>query len=105
MLIVTLASGSGYSSFSHPGFIIALFVIKRKLNGFNLREALSESELPKKTVANPEYTAEKLGVFANNTALAGTLQTLIPPTIEITARLNIQKQQQVYSFLLQAHFT
>lgn len=77
-------------------FIIALFVIKKKLNGFDLREALSESELPKKTVANPEYTAEKLNTLANNTALAGTLQMLIPPTIEITASLEYPKSSSRY---------
>lgn len=77
-------------------FIIALFLIRKKLKDFSLKEALAESELPKKIIPNPEYTAEKLNVLAANTTISGTLAALIPPTIEVTASMEYPKSSSRY---------
>jgi small-conductance mechanosensitive channel len=77
-------------------FIIALFFIRKKLKDFNLKEALSESEFPKKTIPNPEYTSDKLNDLAKNAATSAVLATLIPPTIEVTASTDYPKSSSRY---------
>ena len=77
-------------------FIIAFFIIRKKLKGFSLREALSESELPKKTIPNPEYKSDTLNQLAANTNLAAILPTLMPPTIEVTASEEHAKSSSRY---------
>lgn len=77
-------------------FIIALFVIRKKLKGFSLKEALTESELPKKTIPNPEYTADKINLLAAHDLAIGVMSTLIPPTIEVTASDEYPKSSSRY---------
>jgi hypothetical protein len=66
-------------------FLITLIAIRKKLKDFNLKDALTESELPKKIVPNPEYTALNINGLAANTAVSGLLPTLLPATIEVTS--------------------
>lgn len=77
-------------------FLLTLLAIRKKLRGFSLREALSESDLPRKTIANPEYTAEKLTALANNPATAAILTALVPPTIEVTSSDEYPKSSSRY---------
>lgn len=77
-------------------FLLTLLAIRKKLNGFNLKEALSETDLPKKTIPNPEYTAEKINVLAVNANTAALLTSLLPPTIEITASDEYPKSSSRY---------
>ncbi|TAH05140.1 MAG: hypothetical protein EAZ16_03015 [Sphingobacteriales bacterium] len=77
-------------------FLLTLLAIRKKIKGFNLREALSETDLPRKTIANPEYTAEKLTALANNPATAAILTALVPPTIEVTASNEYPKSSSRY---------
>lgn len=66
-------------------FLIIWLAIKKKLNGFNLNEALSEAELPKTIIRNPDYSVSNMLQLAANANTAQTIGTLLPPTIEITA--------------------
>jgi hypothetical protein len=66
-------------------FMIVLLAIRKKLKDFSLKEALSEHELTKKIIPNPEYTAEKIRSLSENPLTAGLLTALLPATIEITA--------------------
>ena len=66
-------------------FLIALLAIRKKLKDFSLKDALTEPELPKKTIPNPEYTALNINGLATNAAINGMLPTLLPPTIEVTS--------------------
>jgi hypothetical protein len=66
-------------------FLIALLVIRKKLKDFSLKDALTESELPKKTIPNPEYTIANINALATNAAINGMLPTLLPATIEVTS--------------------
>lgn len=77
-------------------FLIALFLIRKKLRDFSLRDALTENELPKKTIPNPEYTSDKLAALSTNPATSGVLTTLIPPTIDVTASLDPPKSSSRY---------
>jgi hypothetical protein len=77
-------------------FMLLLFSFRKKLKGFNLKEALSENELPKKTIPNPEYTTEKINTLATNANTANLLTTLLPPTIEVTASDEYPKSSSRY---------
>ena len=77
-------------------FVIALFMIRRKLKDYNLKNALAESELPKKIIPNPEYTSEKINTLAANDTIAGILPTLLPPTIEVTEGTEYPKSSSRY---------
>lgn len=77
-------------------FVIALFIIRKKLKDFSLKEALTESELPKKTIPNPEYTADKINLLAAHDLAIGVMSTLIPPTIEVTASDEYPKSSSRY---------
>lgn len=77
-------------------FLLTLLAIRKKLKGFSLREALSETDLPRKIIANPEYTSEKLTALANNPTTAAILTTLVPPTIEVTASDEYPKSSSRY---------
>lgn len=77
-------------------FIIALFIIRKKLKDFSLKEALAESELPKKTIPNPEYTALNINGLADKAAISGILPSLIPPTIVVTASDEYPKSSSRY---------
>lgn len=65
-------------------FGLALIVVRKKLASFNLRKALTESELPKRTIVNPEYNSNTINALAANALTAGIISTLVPPTIEVT---------------------
>lgn len=86
-------------------FGLALFAIRKKLKGFSLKDALTESDLPKKTIPNPEYTSEKLSALAEKTAISNVLTTLIPPTIEITATEEYPKSSSRYIALITSALT
>lgn len=77
-------------------FLITLLAIRKKLKDFDLKEALSETGLPKKTIPNPEYTAEKIRSLAENPITAGLLTTLLPVTIEVTASDELPKSSSRY---------
>ncbi len=86
-------------------FVIALFLVRKKLKNFSLKEFLTEPELPKKTIPNPEYTSEKLNTLATNPAISGVLATLIPPTIEVTASTEFPKSSSRYIALITSALT
>jgi hypothetical protein len=86
-------------------FVITLFILRKKLKDFSLKEALTETELPKKTVSNPEYTSDKLNELAKNATIAGVLSTLIPPTIEVTASMEYPKSSSRYIALITSALT
>lgn len=77
-------------------FLIALLAIRKKLKDFNLKDALTESELPKKTIPNPEYTALNINGLVANAAINGMLPALLPPTIEVTSSDDPPKSSSRY---------
>ena len=86
-------------------FVIALFVIRKKLKGFSLKEALTESELPKKTIPNPEYTAANVNMLAAHDLAIGVMSTVIPPTIEVTASDEYPKSSSRYIAFITSSLT
>jgi hypothetical protein len=82
-------------------FCISLVVIRKKLKGFKLRDALTEVEKPKITIPNVEYTAANLNTLAaNNNLVAGVLTSIIPPTIEVTANTGSPESSSRYIALI-----
>lgn len=64
-------------------FLLILIYLLLNLQKFDLKEALTENEYVKKTIANPEYKAANIITLAGTIASA-TVDSILPPTIEIT---------------------
>ena len=64
-------------------FVGTLLLLRRKLSGFRIRELLLESELPRRTIANPQYTVANLSALATTTP-GMDLARVLPPTLEIS---------------------
>jgi len=73
-------------------FALTLLVIGKRLKDFNLKDALTESDLPKKTIVNPLFTTENLTAFASNAAAIA----MITPTIEVTSENDPPKSSSRY---------
>ncbi|QNA46046.1 hypothetical protein [Lacibacter sediminis] len=86
-------------------FMIVLLAIRKKMKDFDLKEALSETELPKKIIPNPEYTAEKIKSLAENPIAAGLLTTLLPATLEVTASDEPTKSSSRYIAFITSSLT
>ena|SRR5450631_1896641 len=80
-------------------FFIALMVLRSLLNGFDVKDSLTENDFEKETVANPQYTAQSLLALQVSPALASDL----PPTYELTTKVK-SKSSSRYIALITSSF-
>lgn len=79
-------------------FAITLLIIRKRLKDFKLADALAESELTRKTIQNPEYTAANLQALRDNPAMTA----LLTPTIEISGDSYAKSSTRYIAFITSA---
>ncbi|MBV9961303.1 MAG: hypothetical protein JO072_03580 [Parafilimonas sp.] len=76
-------------------FLIVFLFFVQKLNTFDFNDALSENEMPKYSIVNPEYAKTQAGTAgigsmikdiatATNDKITINLNDIVPPTLDVT---------------------